>query len=212
MTKRLQSKYKINRRYGVNLWGRAKSPVNVREYKPGQHGQKNAGGGGGSKTSDYGLQLAAKQKLRGYYGNIGERQFRRFYKEAARRKGDTGENFLNLLERRLDAIVYRMKFVPTVFAAHQFVNHGHVLVNGRRVNIPSYVVKDTDEIEVKESSRQIPLVIGAVQSGERDVPDYIQVDHKNLKGRILRSPGLADIPYPVRMDPQLIVEWYSRRV
>jgi small subunit ribosomal protein S4 len=146
MTKRLQSKYKINRRYGVNLWGRAKSPVNKREYKPGQHGPKASGG---SKTSDYGLQLAAKQKLRGYYGNVGERQFRRFYKEAARRKGDTGENFLSLLERRLDAVVYRMKFVPTVFAARQFVNHGHVFVNGRRTDIPSYIVKDGDVIEFR---------------------------------------------------------------
>jgi small subunit ribosomal protein S4 len=209
MTKRLQSKYKINRRYGINLWGRAKSPVNKREYKPGQHGLKGAGSG---KMSDYGLQLAAKQKLRGYYGSIGERQFRRFYKEAARQKGDTGENFLNLLERRLDAVVYRMKFVSTVFAARQFVNHGHVFVNGRRVNIPSYIVKDGDEIEVQEKSKNLTFVLAATLSAERDVPDYIEVNHKSLKGRFLRSPALSDIPYPVQMEPQLIVEWYSRRV
>ncbi len=210
MTKRVQAKYKINRRYGVNLWGRAKSPINLRDYKPGQHGQKNAMGN--AKTSDYGLQLAAKQKLRGYYGNIGERQFRRFYKEAVRRKGDTGENFLNLLERRLDAVIYRMKFVPTVFAARQFVNHGHVLVNGRKMTITSYIVKDGDQIEVREQSRQIPMVLEAMQSPEREVPEYIQVDHAHFKGEVLRSPGLSDIPYPVRMDPQLIIEWYSRRV
>ena len=207
MTKRLEAKYKINRRYGVNLWGRAKSPVNNRDYKPGQHGQKPAG-----KLSDYGLQLAAKQKLRGYYGGIGERQFRRFYREAARRKGDTGENFIGLLERRLDAAVYRLKFVPTIFAARQFVNHGHVLVNGKRVNIPSYIIQEGDVIEVRESSRQMPLVAEALVSRERDVPEYYEMDAKHFKARLLRVPTLSDIPYPVRMDPHLIVEWYSQRI
>jgi small subunit ribosomal protein S4 len=210
MTKRLQSKFKINRRYGVNLWGRAKSPVNARDYKPGQHGQKGAMGQ--AKVSNYGLQLAAKQKLRGYYGNIGERQFRRFYKEAARRKGDTGEIFLGLLERRLDAMIYRMKFVPTVFAARQFVNHGHVQVNGKRVNIASYIVQDNDEIQIIEKSRQLPLVLTAVQSNEREVPDYLEVDHKHMKGKLLRTPGHGDIPFPIHMDTSLIVELYSRRV
>lgn len=207
MTKRLESKYKINRRYGVNLWGRAKSPINVRDYKPGQHGQNPSG-----KLSNFGLQLAAKQKLKGYYGNIGERQFRRLYTEAARLRGDTGENLLNLLERRLDAVVYRMKFVPTVFAARQFVNHGHVLVNGKRVNIPSYHVKDGDEIQVKEASQEMLLVLSAIQSGERDIPDYLQVDVKHLKGTFIRKPEPDNIPYPVRMEPHLIVEWYSRRI
>src|SRR5579872_3827150 len=158
MSKREESKYKINRRLGVNLWGRSKSPLNRREYGPGQHGQRR------KKPSDYGTQLAAKQKLKGYYGNIGERQFRRLYEEAVRRQGDTGERLIELLERRLDAVVYRMKFVPTPFAARQFVNHGHIRVNGRRVNIPSYLVKDGDTIEVKDKSKQLAIVIESTKS------------------------------------------------
>ncbi|MDA0996779.1 MAG: 30S ribosomal protein S4 [Proteobacteria bacterium] len=204
MTKRLQSKYKINRRLGVNLWGRPKSPVNTREYGPGQHGQRR------KKPSDYGLQLMAKQKLKGYYGNISEKQFRSYYQEATRRRGDNSENLIGLLERRLDAVVYRMKFVPTVFAARQFVNHGHVTVNGKRVNIPSYMVSDGDVIEVRERSRQIPLVLLATESTERDVPDYLEVNHQRLRGTFIRAPKLADVPYPVQMEPNLVVEFYSR--
>jgi len=204
MSKRAQSKYKVNRRLGVNLWGRPKSPYNKREYGPGQHGQRR------KKPSDYGLQLAAKQKLKGYYGNITERQFRRYYLEAIRRRGDTGEHLVQLLERRLDAVIYRMKFVPTVFAARQFVSHGHVRVNGRRVTIASYQVKDDDIVEVKEKSRELPLVLEAIVSGERDVPDYIEVDFKRMQGKLIRGPKLADVPYPVQMEPNLVVEYYSR--
>lgn len=204
MSKRIQSKHKIDRRLGVNLWGRAKSPHNKREYGPGQHGQRRR------KPSDYGIQLHAKQQLKGYYGNITEKQFRRYYAEANRRRGDTGENLVEILERRLDAVVYRMKFVPTVFAARQFVSHGHVRVNGKRVNIPSYLVKDGDVIEVREKSRELPLVLEAIQSAERDVPDYVDVDLDKLKGTFVRGPKLADVPYPVRMEPNLVVEFYSR--
>ena len=205
MTKRTESKYKINRRLNVNLWGRAKSPLNRREYGPGQHGQRR-----GRKPSDFGTQLRAKQKLKGYYGNITERQFRRYYAEASRRAGDTSENLVGLLERRLDAVVYRMKFVPTVFAARQFVNHGHIKVNGRRVNIASYLVKDGDIIEVKDVSKQMAIVLSASESAERDVPDYVQVDHRAMKGTFVRTPKLADVPYPVAMEPNLVVEFYSR--
>jgi small subunit ribosomal protein S4 len=204
MSKRQQSKYKINRRLGVNLWGRAKSPINRREYGPGQHGQRR------KKPSDYGTQLMAKQKLKGYYGNIGERQFRRLYAEAVRRRGDTGENLIELLERRLDAVVYRLKFVPTVFAARQFVNHGHVTINGKRVNIPSYQVKDGDQIEVRNKSKQMTAVLGAVTAKDRDTPDYLEVDTAALKGKFVRAPKLADVPYPVQMEPNLVVEFYSR--
>ncbi|MEE9250115.1 MAG: 30S ribosomal protein S4 [Alphaproteobacteria bacterium] len=204
MTKRLPSKYKINRRLRVNLWGRPKSPINKREYGPGEHGQRRF------KLSDFGLQLQAKQKLKGYYGNIGERQFRKYYREALRRRGDTSENLIALLECRLDAVVYRMKFVPTVFAARQFVSHGHVLVNGKRVNIPSYLVKEGDAIEVKEKSREIPLVLEAIESPERDVPDYIEVDYRKMRGTFVRTPKLADVPYPVQMQPNLVIEYYSR--
>ena len=204
MTKRLPSKYKIARRLGVNLWGRPKSPTNRRDYRPGQHGQRRR------KTSDFGTQLAAKQKLRGYYGNITERQFRRVYKEAVRCRGDTGEILVGLLERRLDATVYRMKFVPTVFAARQFVNHGHVLVNGRRVNIPSFRVSEGDVVEVREKSRELATVLEAIESPERDVPDYIEVDYKKMRGVFLRTPELADVPYPVQMEPNLVIEYYSR--
>ena len=203
MAKRENAKYKINRRLGVNLWGRPKSPVNRREYGPGQHGQRR------KKPSDYGIQLMAKQKLKGYYGNIGERQFRRLYDEAVRRKGDTGANLIELLERRLDTVVYRMKFVTTVFAARQFVNHGHIKVNGRRVNIGSFMVKDGDTIEVKEASKTLNVVLEAVQSGERDVPDYVEIDHQRLKGTYVRVPKLSDVPYPVMMEPNLVTEYYS---
>jgi small subunit ribosomal protein S4 len=205
MTKRLRSKYKLNRRLGENLWGRPKSPVNAREYGPGQHGQRRR------KPSDYGIHLLAKQKLRGYYGNVTEKQFRRTYEEAVRRKGDTGENLVGLLESRLDAVVYRMKFVPTVFSARQFVNHGHVTVNGKRVNIPSYRVREGDVIEVREGSRQMNLVLEATDSPERDLPDYVNVDHNKLQGTFVRLPALADVPYPVQMEPNLVVEYYSAR-
>jgi len=205
MTKRAESKYKINRRLGVNLWGRPKSPINKRDYGPGQHGQRRK-----SKPSDFNIQLMAKQKLKGYYGNIGERQFRRLFAEAARRKGDTSENLVELLERRLDAVVYRMKFAMTPFAARQYVNHGHILVNGKRVNISSYIVKDNDTIEVREKAKQMAVIIEATASTEREVPDYLEVDHAKLKGRFMRAPKLTDVPYPVSMEPNLVVEFYSR--
>ncbi|MCZ6607224.1 MAG: 30S ribosomal protein S4 [Alphaproteobacteria bacterium] len=204
MTKRIKAKYKINRRLGVNLWGRPKSPVTIRDYRPGEHGQRRR------KASDYGTQLMAKQKLKGYYGNISERRFRRYYQEAVRRRGDTSENLIAILERRLDAVVYRMKFVPTVFAARQFVNHGHIRVNGKRVNIPSYLVSDGDVIEVKEKSRELPLVLEAIESPERDLPDYVDVDVKKMRGTYVRAPKLADVPYPVQMEPNLVIEFYSR--
>ena len=204
MTKRTESKYKINRRLGVNLWGRPKSPINKREYGPGQHGQRR------KKPSDFGVQLMAKQKLRGYYGNISEKQFYKYYEEAVRRRGDTSENLIELLERRLDAVVYRMNFALTPFAARQCVSHGHVLVNGRRVNISSYQVRDGDVVEVREKSKQLAMVLDSVQSAERDVPEYIEVDHRAMKGTFARAPKLADVPYPVQMEPNLVVEFYSR--
>jgi small subunit ribosomal protein S4 len=205
MTKRLESKFKINRRLGVNLWGRAKSPINKHEYGPGQHGQRRK-----QKPTDFGVQLMAKQKLKGYYGNIGEKQFRKYYEEAVRRKGDTSENLIELLERRLDAVVYRLKFALTPFAARQFINHGHILINGKRVNIPSYLLKDGDEIEVREKSKQLAVVLDSTQSIERDVPEYLEVDHRAMKGRFARAPKLSDVPYPVQMEPNLVVEFYSR--
>ena len=204
MTKRAESKYKLDRRMGQNIWGRPKSPVNRREYGPGQHGQRRKG-----KMSDFGTQLRAKQKLKGYYGNITEKQFRRTYDEAARLKGNTSENLISLLESRLDAVVYRSKFVPTVFAARQFVNHGHVKVNGRRVNIPSFQVKVGDFIEVKEASREMALVIEARDLAERDVPDFYEVDPAK-SAKMTRVPLPAEVPYPVIMEPNLVIEFYSR--
>jgi len=205
MSKRHSVKHKIDRRLGENIWGRPKSPLNDRAYGPGQHGQRRKG-----KLSDYGLQLRAKQKLKGYYGSITEKAFRRYYQEASRVKGDTGENLIGLLERRLDAVVYRAKFVPTVFAARQFVSHGHVLVNGKRVNIPSYLVKVGDKIEVRERSKQLATVLEATQLAERDVPDYLEVDHNKMTATYARVPALSDVPYPVQMEPNLVVEFYSR--
>ena len=204
MSKRQSAKYKIDRRMGENIWGRPKSPINNRSYGPGQHGQRRK-----NKVSDFGLQLRAKQKLKGYYGNLTEKQFKGTYQEAARRKGNASENLIGLLESRLDAIVYRAKFVPTVFAARQFVNHGHVLVNGKRVNIASYRCKIGDVVSVRERSRNMALVLEAIQSGERDVPDYIEVDGKGLAATYIRVPDLAEVPYPVKMEPNLIVEFYS---
>lgn len=204
MTKRLESKYKINRRLGVNLWGRAKSPINTKDYGPGEHGQKR------KKPTDYGTQLMAKQKLKGYYGNISEKQFQRYYEEAIRRRGDTSENLIGLLERRLDAVVYRLKFAITPFAARQFINHGHVKVNGRRVTIASYLVNEGDVIEVKEKSRELVVVLEALQSPERDVPEYLQFEPGKMRGTFLRTPKLSDVPYPVQMEPNLVIEYYSR--
>jgi small subunit ribosomal protein S4 len=205
MTKRHEAKYKIDRRMGQNVWGRPKSPISRREYGPGQHGQRRKG-----KLSDYGVQLRAKQKLRGYYGNISERQFRGIYQEAIRMKGDSGAHMIGLLERRLDAVIYRAKLVPTVFAARQFVNHGHVKVNARRVTIASYRVKVGDLVEVKDKSKQLALVLEATALAERDVPDYIEADHSKMTAKLARIPALSDVPYPVQMEPHLVVEFYSR--
>src|SRR5262249_34153280 len=205
MTKRHEAKYKIDRRMGQNVWGRPKSPVNRREYGPGQHGQRRKG-----KLSDYGVQLRAKQKLRGYYGNISERQFHGIYDEAIRMKGDSGAHMIGLLERRLDAMIYRAKLVPTVFAARQFISHGHIKVNGRRVTIASYRVKVGDLVEVKEKSKQLAIVLESVALAERDVPDYIEVDHSKMTAKLIRIPQLTDVPYPVQMEPHLVVEFYSR--
>jgi small subunit ribosomal protein S4 len=205
MTKRVSAKHKIDRRLGENLWGRPKSPINKREYGPGQHGQRRKG-----KISDFGTQLKAKQKLKGYYGNITEKQFRRIYAEATRLRGDTSENLIGLLERRLDAVVYRAKFAPTPFAARQFVNHGHMRVNGRRVTIPSYRCRQGDVIEVGQKARQLTVILEAMQSPERDVPDYIDVDTGKMTATLARVPQLADVPYPVLMEPNLVVEFYSR--
>ena len=204
MSKRQSSKYKINRRLSVNLWGRPKSPFNIREYGPGQHGQRRR------KVSDYGTQLRAKQQLRGYYGNINEKQFRRIYAEAVLARGDTSEQLIGLLERRLDIVVYRMLFVPTVFAARQLISHGHVMVNGRRVNIPSYRLREGDSVEVRQKSKQHPVVLEAIQTPERDVPDYMEVDFEKLKGTFIRTPLLSDVPFPVQMEPNLVIEYYSR--
>jgi small subunit ribosomal protein S4 len=205
MTKRSEAKYKIDRRMGQNIWGRPKSPVNRREYGPGQHGQRRKG-----KLSDYGVQLRAKQKLKGYYANISERQFRGVYAEAIRMKGDSGANLIGLLERRLDSVVYRAKFVPTIFAARQFINHGHIKVNGRRVTVSSYRVKAGDLIEVKDKSKQLALVIEATGLAERDVPDYIEADHNKMTAKFARVPQVNEVPYPVQMEPHLVVEYYSR--
>jgi small subunit ribosomal protein S4 len=205
MTKRHEAKYKIDRRMGQNIWGRPKSPINKREYGPGQHGQRRKG-----KLSDYGVQLRAKQKLKGYYANMSERHFRGIYDEARRLKGDTGAHMIGLLERRLDTMIYRAKFVPTVFAARQFVSHGHVRVNGRRVTVSSFRVKVGDLIEVKEKSKQMALVLEATALAERDVPDYVDVDHTKMTAKLNRVPTIGDVPYPVVMEPHLVVEYYSR--
>ncbi|PHR60856.1 MAG: 30S ribosomal protein S4 [Robiginitomaculum sp.] len=204
MTKRHSQKYKIDRRMGENIWGRPKSPVNKRSYGPGEHGQRRKG-----KTSDFGLQLRAKQKLKGYYGNITEKQFRRIYSDAQRVRGNTAENMIGILESRLDTMVYRAKFVPTVFAARQFVNHGHVTVNGRKVNIPSYRCRVGDVIQIREKSRSMALVLEALESPERDLPDYVEVNAKSMSATYLRTPAFADVPYPVQMEPNLVIEFYS---
>tara|TARA_B100001559_G_C16433922_1_gene591135 strand:- start:675 stop:1292 length:618 start_codon:yes stop_codon:yes gene_type:complete len=205
MTKRIAQKHKIDRRLSVNLWGRPKSPFNLRKYKPGQHGQKHSG-----KLSDFGVQLNAKQKLKGYYGNLNERQFRNCYKEAIRQKGDTGENLIAILERRLDTIVYRSKFVPTVFAARQFINHGHVKVNGKRVNIASCLLTEGDVVEIKDKSKELAIVVESIKSQERDIPGYISVDEKKLSSTFVRVPQFAEVPYATQMDPKLVIEYYSR--
>ncbi len=206
MTKRLDSKYKISRRLGVSLWGNDKDPFNKRGYAPGQHGAAAKR----KKPSDYGTQLREKQKLRGYYGNITERQFRKIYQEAARLKGDTGENLIGLLESRLDTVVYRMGLVATPFAARQLVSHGHIRVNGKKVNIPSYIVSEGDEIEVREKSRQIAVILEMVQNPDRTVPEYIEFDKNEMKAKFIRAPKLAEVPYPVVMEPNFVIEYYSR--
>ena len=205
MTKRLSSKHKVDRRLKTNLWGRPKSPFNSRNYKPGQHGKSARG-----KNSDYGIQLQAKQKLKFYYGNMNERQFRNVYRKALQKRGNTTENFIGFLERRLDTVIYRAKFAITVFSARQLINHGHVKVNGKKVNISSYLVKEKDTIEIKDKSKQMTTIIGALVSKEREVPEYIQMDEKNKKFKFVRVPKFEEVPYPIVMEPNLVVEYYSR--
>ena len=205
MTKRINAKHKIDRRLKVNLWGRPKSPFNTRAYPPGQHGQNKRG-----KPTDYGIQLNAKQKLKGYYGNINERQFRNIYRQAITKRGDTTENLIGLLERRLDTVIYRAKFTPTVFAARQLINHGHIRVNKKRVNISSYLVKETDVIDVREKSKTLTVIDGSLSNKERDVPEYIQLDDKNKIVKLIRVPKFSEVPYPVIMEPSLVIEYYSR--
>ncbi len=205
MTKRLKSKHKVDRRLRANIWGRPKSPFNSRAYPPGQHGQNKKG-----KPTDYGVQLQAKQKLKAYYGNINERQFRNIYRKALSKRGDTTENLIALLETRLDTVIYRAKFASTVFSARQMINHGHIKVNNKKVNISSYVVKNTDTIEVSEKSKKLVVIDGALQSKERDVPDYIQSDNKSKKAKLIRTPKFSEVPYPIVMEPNLVIEYYSR--
>ena len=205
MTKRLASKHKVDRRLKVNLWGRPKSPFNSRNYPPGQHGKSKRG-----KTSDYGIQLEAKQKMKFYYANMNERQFRNVYRKALSKKGNTTENLVGLLERRLDTIIYRAKFATTVFSARQLINHGHIRVNGKKVNIPSYLVKEEDAIEVRDKSKELTMIVGSLVNKEREIPDYIQMDEKNKKAKLIRVPKFSEVPYPTIMEPNLVIEYYSR--
>jgi small subunit ribosomal protein S4 len=205
MTKRLASKHKVDRRLKVNLWGRPKSPFNSRNYPPGQHGKTKRG-----KTSDYGTQLAAKQKMKFYYGNMNERQFRNMYRKALNKKGNTSENLIGFLERRLDSVIYRAKFATTVFSARQLINHGHIKVNDKKVNIPSYLVKEEDTIEIKDKSKELTMIIGSLLNKEREIPEYIQMDEKNKKVKFIRVPKFSEVPYPTIMEPNLVIEYYSR--
>ncbi|HIM32124.1 MAG TPA: 30S ribosomal protein S4 [Pelagibacteraceae bacterium] len=206
MTKRLASKHKVDRRLKVNLWGRPKSPFNSRNYPPGQHGKSTKRG----KTSDYGTQLAAKQKLKFYYGNMNERQFRNVFRKALKKKGNTTENFIGFLERRLDMVIYRAKFATTVFSARQLINHGHIKVNGKKVNISSCLVSEKDTIELKDKSKELIVIAGALVNKEREIPDYIQMDEKNKIAKLIRIPKFSEVPYPTIMEPNLVVEYYSR--
>ena len=206
MTKRLASKHKVDRRLKVNLWGRPKSPFNTRNYPPGQHGKSRRRG----KPSDYGTQLQAKQKMKCYYGNINERQFRNIYRKALQKKGNTTENLVGFLEVRLDTIIYRAKFATTVFSARQLINHGHIKVNGKKVNIPSYLVTEKDTIELKDKSKELIVIAGALVNKEREIPDYIQMDEKNKIAKLIRVPKFSEVPYPTIMEPNLVVEYYSR--
>ena len=205
MTKRLSSKHKVDRRLKVNLWGRPKSPFNSRNYPPGQHGKSKKG-----KTSDYGTQLEAKQKLKFYYGNMNERQFRNVFRKALKKRGNTAENFIGFLERRLDTLIYRAKFATTVFSARQLINHGHIKVNGKKVNIPSCLVSEKDTIELRDKSKELAVIVGALVSKERDIPDYINMDEKNKTAKLIRVPKFSEVPYPTIMEPNLVVEYYSR--
>jgi len=206
MTKRLASKHKVDRRLKVNLWGRPKSPFNSRNYSPGQHGKSTKRG----KTSDYGTQLQAKQKLKFYYGNMNERQFRNVFRKALKKRGNTTENFIGFLERRLDTVIYRAKFATTVFSARQLINHGHIKVNGKKVNISSFLVNEKDTIELKDKSKELIVIAGALVSKEREIPDYIQMDEKNKIAKLIRVPKFSEVPYPAIMEPNLVVEYYSR--
>ena len=205
MTKRLTSKHKVDRRLKINLWGRPKSPFNSRNYPPGQHGKALR-----RKKSDYGTQLEAKQKLKFYYGNMNERQFRNVYRKALKKKGNTTENLIGFLERRLDTVIYRAKFATTVFSARQLINHGHIKVNSKKVNIPSYLVSEKDVIELKDKSKELAVIASALVNKEREIPDYIQMDEKNKIVKFTRTPKFSEIPYPTIMEPSLVIEYYSR--
>ena len=197
---------KLVRKFGENIFGNPKYDrlLNRKPYGPGQHAQTRRG-----KISNYGTQLQEKQKIKFMYGLL-EKQFRITFKKAEKLKGETGTNMLQLLESRLDTVIYRAKFAPTVFAARQMINHGHIKVNKKRVNISSYVVKSSDLIEIRDKSKKLTVIDGSLQSKERDVPEYIQLDNKNKTAKLVRIPKFSEVPYPVIMEPNLVIEYYSR--
>ena len=193
---------RISRRFGVPIFGPTKY-LERRNYGPGVHGPKSR-----RKHTDYGLGLIEKQKLRYYYGLM-ERQFRGVYEKALRRRGVTGEQMLQILETRLDNVVYQLGFANTRAAARQMVGHGHVKVNGRKVNIPSFALKANDVIEVKESNVSRQLAIKHLEiSTSRPVPDWVSLDKNAFKGVVMRIPARADIQ-PIANE-QAVVEFYSR--
>ncbi|XVN41153.1 MAG: 30S ribosomal protein S4 [Rickettsia endosymbiont of Argas persicus] len=205
MTKIVRSKYKASRRLGVSLWGDSKDAFNTRNYRPGQHGQNTM-----VKTSDYGLHLKAKQRIKCHYGRITEKQFRNLFGSAQKMKGNTGENFIGLLESRLDTIVYRMNIAQTIFAARQLVSHGHIKVNGHKADIASMRLKEGDVVEIKESSRQMTVIQESVSKQGQTTPDYVSFDVDSLSGKYLRVPTISDVRYPFKAEVHLVVELYSR--
>ncbi|MBM4146771.1 MAG: 30S ribosomal protein S4 [Nitrospira sp.] len=179
-----------------------KCAIERRKYPPGQHGQ------GFKKLSDYGVQLREKQKVRKMYGLL-EKQFRRYFYDADRAKGITGEVLLQLIESRLDTIVFRMGFAPNRRRARQLIGHGHILVNGKKVNLPSYSIKQGDLVEVKETSRNMAEIADSISKSEhRGLPGWVEVDIAHFQGKVLHIPSRDEIQLPVQ--EQLIVELYSK--
>lgn len=196
---------RIARRFGTNIFGRARNPLLHKPNPPGQHGVRRR------KKSDYGLQLEEKQKLKAIYGMLSEKQLVTYYKKALKKTGNTAQHLAEMLECRLDNMVYRLKFGSTIFAAHQLVSHGHILVDGKKVDRRSFMVKPGMVISIKDKSRKVKAIAEALDNPMRSVPEYLSLDRDNFSGQLMAHPLQEQMPWPIEINLPEICDFLAHR-